>query len=98
VKPEKITLENKKSVKNNPVFLNLFPKCEPRLGKRKIYEEIGGVKNQDSLKQKKAIQWILNLSDGKHSLRDIQERSGLEFDMLFDMANLLENKKLLSHV
>ena len=98
VKPEKITLENKKSVKNNPVFLNLFPKCEPQLGKRKIYEEIGGVKNQDSLKQKKAIQWILNLSDGKHSLRDIQERSGLGFDMLFDMANLLENKKLLSHV
>ena len=98
MKPEKITLENKKSVKNNPVFLNLFPKCEPRLGKRKIYEEIGGVKNQDSLKQKKAIQWILNLSDGKHSLRDIQERSGLEFGMLFDMANLLENKKLLSHV
>ena len=98
VKPERITLENKKSVKNNPVFLNLFPKCEPRLGKRKIYEEIGGVKNQDSLKQKKAIQWILNLSDGKHSLRDIQERSGLEFDTLFDMANLLENKKLLSRV
>ena len=87
MKPEKITLENKKSVKNNPVFLNLFPKCEPQLGKRKIYEEIGGVKNQDSLKQKKAIQWILNLSDGKHSLRDIQERSGLEFDMLFDMCN-----------
>ena len=98
VKPERITLENKKSVKNNPVFLNLFPKCEPRLGKRKIYEEIGGVKNQDSLKQKKAIQWILNLSDGKHSLRDIQERSDLEFDTLFDMANLLKNKKLLSHV
>jgi len=86
----------KTSKLNDPVYQNLCPKCEPQLGKRKIYEGIGGVKNQNSLKQKKAIQWILNLSDGTNSLRDIQQRSKLEYEILLEMAELLKNKKLLS--
>tara|TARA_B110000196_G_scaffold12078_1_gene9911 strand:- start:199 stop:1578 length:1380 start_codon:yes stop_codon:yes gene_type:complete len=96
IKLEKNVLGKKVSTLNDPVYQNLCPKCEPQLGKRKIYEEIGGVKKQNLLKQKKAIQWILNLSDGNHSLRNIQQRSGLEYEILLDMAKLLENKKLLS--
>ena len=76
----------------------MIPKCEPQLGKRRIYDEIGGIKKQDSLEQKKAIQWILNLSDGKNSLRDIQARSGLNYDILLDMSELLLKKQLLSVV
>ena len=96
IKPKKNILEKKISKQNDPVYENLCPKCEPQLGKRKIYEGIGGVKKQNSLKQKKAIQWILNLSDGTNSLRDIQQRSGLEYEILLEMAELLKNKKLLS--
>ena len=96
IKPKKNILEKKISKQNDPVYENLCPKCEPQLGKRKIYEGIGGVKKQNLLKQKKAIQWILNLSDGTNSLRDIQKRSGLEYEILLEMAELLKNKKLLS--
>ena len=74
----------------------MFPKGEPQLGKRGVYENIGGTKEQDSLKQKKAVQWILNLSDGKHSLRDIEKKSGLEYSLLYVVADLLKDKKLLS--
>jgi len=96
IKLKKNNLMKKTSKLNDPVYQNLCPKCEPQLGKRKIYEGIGGVKNQNSLKQKKAIQWILNLSDGTNSLRDIQQRSKLEYEILLEMAELLKNKKLLS--
>ena len=96
INPKKNILEKKISKQNDPVYENLCPKCEPQLGKRKIYEGIGGVKKQNLLKQKKAIQWILNLSDGTNSLRDIQKRSGLEYEILLEMAELLKNKKLLS--
>ena len=91
-------MENKKNKKNDPVFKNLFPKCEPQLGKHEVYENIGGVKKQDSLKQKKAIQWILNLSDGKYSLHDIEKKSGLDYDLLCMVADLLKDKKLLSEI
>mgnify|MGYP001341304681 FL=1 len=97
-KPRERGLKNKKNKKNDPVFKNLFPKCEPQLGKRGVYENIGGVKEQDSLKQKKAIQWILNLSDGKHSLHDIEKKSGLDYDLLCMVADLLKDKKLLSEI
>ena len=97
-KPRGGKIKNKKNKKNDPVFKNLFPKCEPQLGKRGVYENIGGVKEQDSLKQKKAIQWILNLSDGKHSLHDIEKKSGLDYDLLCMVADLLKDKKLLSEI
>jgi aminopeptidase-like protein len=40
--------------------------------------------------------WVLNLSDGKHSLLDIAERSGISFPILSEAADLLCQKGLLS--
>jgi len=40
--------------------------------------------------------WVLNLSDGNHSLLDIAERSGISFPMIKEAADLLYEKKLLS--
>jgi len=97
-KRKKSVLENKETSKDNPVFINLFPKCEPQLGKRSVYENIGGQKDQEQLKKKKGIQWILNFSDGKHSLRDIEKKSKLDYDLLLSMADLLNEKKLLSEI
>jgi aminopeptidase-like protein len=49
--------------------------------------------------------WVLNLSDGEHSLLDIAERSGLPFLEIHDAAELLrangmfkENDRFLSSV
>jgi hypothetical protein len=39
---------------------------------------------------------VLNLSDGKHSLLDIAERSGIMFTTIREAADLLHQKGLLS--
>jgi aminopeptidase-like protein len=42
-----------------------------------------------------AMLWLLNLSDGKHSLLDIAERSGLGFTSIKKAADLLVEHRLL---
>ena len=42
-----------------------------------------------------ALLWVLNLSDGQHSLLDIAERSALPFTTLLQAARLLEEHNLL---
>ncbi len=39
--------------------------------------------------------WVLNLSDGTHSLLDIAERAGLEFGLVKTAADALEGHGLL---
>lgn len=53
---------------------------EPQLGRRGLYEKMGG--QQDIEEHQLALLWVLNLSDGTHSLLDIAERSGLSFKRL----------------
>jgi aminopeptidase-like protein len=78
---------------NNARFLNTMPKCEPQLGKRGLYDAIGGDKHAAS--KNMAMLWILNLSDGTHSLLDIAERAGLPFAVARDTARLLQQHGLL---
>jgi aminopeptidase-like protein len=40
--------------------------------------------------------WVLNLSDGEHSLLDIAERSDIPFSAIVEAAELLEQGGLLS--
>ena len=80
-------------------FLNVNPKCEPQLGKRGIYRNTGIVRtdmNTDEIEQRElAIFWIMNFSDGKNSLLDISEKSGIPFDIIVSASsNLYENKLL----
>src|SRR5262249_6390400 len=56
-------------LENNARYLNTMPKCEPQLGKRGLYNAIGGDKHAAS--KNMAMLWLLNLSDGSHSLLDI---------------------------
>ena len=79
-------------LENNSRYLNLNPKCEPQLGRRGLYEQVGG-KTQP--RREEAMLWILNLSDGEHSLLDIAQRSGMPFPDLFSAAELLEEHRLL---
>lgn len=45
-----------------------------------------------------ALLWVLNLSDGSHSLLDIAEGSGCSFPTIRHAAELLEEHALLRKV
>src|SRR5690242_2506501 len=87
-----VTLGILRVLEGNGVYTNQNPKCEPQLGKRGLYRAIGGVESRvDEL----AMLWILNLSDGTHSLLDIAERSGCAFETIKRSADLLLQHNLL---
>jgi len=80
-------------LENNGTYVNQNPKCEPQLGKRGLYRAISGQGDQ-SLNEL-AMLWVLNMSDGHHSLLDIAEQSGLEFTIIKNAADTLLNHSLL---
>jgi aminopeptidase-like protein len=82
-------------LENNKVYLNQNPKCEPQLGKRGLYGSIGG---RDVRTSELAMLWVLNFSDGNHSLLDIAERSGMEFRVLTQAADTLSAHGLLAEL
>jgi aminopeptidase-like protein len=81
-------------VENDRPYRNLAPKCEPQLGRRGLYDAIGGGK--DAAASNMAMLWVLNLSDGWHSLLDIAERARLPFATVLSTARLLEQHGLLA--
>jgi len=83
-------------LENNRSYCSQNPKCEPQLGRRGLYREIGG--NRDAKRQETAMLWVLNLSDGQHNLLDITERSGLAFETVHEAAGLLLHHSLLKEV
>lgn len=80
----------------NRSYQNMNPKGEPRLGARGLYRPMGGrvERSRDEL----AMLWVLNLSDGHHSLLDIAERSALPFDVVESAANALAGAGLLQEL
>jgi len=83
-------------LENNRCYCNQNPKCEPQLGRRGLYRAMGG--NRDEKLQETAMLWVLNQSDGDHSLLDIAERSGIAFETVHDAAGLLLRHGLLKEV
>jgi aminopeptidase-like protein len=88
-----VSLEILSVLENNGVFVNLSPKCEPQLGKRGLYRMVGGT--ADAGLNEMAMLWVLNQSDGKNSLLDIAERSGIRFAAIDKAAQALEQHRLL---
>jgi aminopeptidase-like protein len=80
-------------LENNKKYLNLNPKCEPQLGKRGLYRQTGGQKT--SKDSEAAMFWLLSFSDGSHDLIDISGKSGIQFEVLHDVALKLQESKLL---
>jgi aminopeptidase-like protein len=74
--------------------LNLNPKCEPQLGRRGLYREMGGIK--DAAAREMAMLWVLSLSDGQHDLLEIAIRSGIPFDQISQAADALREAGLLA--
>jgi aminopeptidase-like protein len=82
-------------LENNRTYRNLNPYCEPQLGKRNLYRSTGGEAIGVEIN---ARLWLLNLSDGEHSLLDIAERAGLPFSAICDAADVLRDGGLLAPV
>jgi aminopeptidase-like protein len=74
-------------------FVNLNPRCEPQLGRRGLYDAIGG--DKDHAAKQMALLWVLNQSDGSRSLLDIAERAQLPFARIAQAARLLLDAELL---
>ena len=75
------------------VYLNTEPYGEPQLGRRGLYAPVGGAAFGPQAQQ--AALWVLNLSDGAHSLLDVAGRSGLPFAGVRQAADRLLDVGLL---
>jgi len=76
----------------NRTYTNVNPKCEPNLGKRGLYDLIGAGDRSESIPLYK---WILNYSDGNHSLIDISNKCDVNFNTILEAAKDLEMKDLI---
>ncbi len=80
-------------LESNKKYLNQNPKCEPQLGRRGLYGTVGG--EAGARVNELALLWVLNFSDGQHSLLDISDRSALGFDLIKNAADVLLEHGLL---
>lgn len=81
-------------IEGDRVYLNKNPKCEPQLGKRELYRGLNS--GEDRRQQEMALLWVLNLSDGAHSLLRIAERARLPFAVIKEAAVTLSANDLLA--
>ncbi|WP_454065169.1 DUF4910 domain-containing protein [Candidatus Nitrospira salsa] len=84
------------TLEGNKTYFNQNPKCEPQLGRRGLYRAISG--QAERAQHEMAMFWVLNLSDGQHSLLDIAERAEIPFMTIKDAADRLEAHQLLKEV
>jgi aminopeptidase-like protein len=83
-------------LEGNRRYRNLNPNGEPQLGRRGLYRAIGG--GEEGRQRELAILWVLNLSDGRHALLDIAERSAIPFEAIEAAAGALLAAGLLEEV
>ena len=83
-------------LEHNRFYVSLNPKCEPQLGRRGLYGTVGGSTHTKGWEM--AILWVLNFSDGSHSLLDIAEHSGLAFSLIHTATDALVRHDLLQEV
>ena len=84
------------TLESNRYFRNRLPKGEPQLGRRGLYKKVGG--ETDQKESQMALLWVLNLSDGRNSLLDIVEISGLNAAAVTQAAEILVSHDLLEEI
>lgn len=89
----KTYLEIVNILETNQKFINVNPKCEVQLGKRGLYGLQGGENDDKDIQI--ALLWVLNLSDGNHSLLDICSRSKMKYETIRYAAGKLIECELL---
>lgn len=80
-------------IETNKRYINQNPKGEPQLGKRGLYQSVGGQSQPKEYQM--ALLWVLNLSDGDHSVLDIATKSGIDFGILQNAVDALIQAGLL---
>ena len=67
-------------VEGNKKYINVNTKGKLQFGKRGLYNTMGGQRHEKAYQM--ALLWILNLSDGDHTLLDIGIKSGIDFKII----------------
>lgn len=78
-------------LEGNAAYVNTQPRGEPQLGRRGLYRAMGGPGSSEM-----AMLWVLNQSDGRHTLLDIAERASLPFAQVRAAADVLVAHGLLA--
>lgn len=73
--------------------VNLQPHCEPQLGRRGLYQAMGG--DSERVERQMAMLWILNQADGSNSLLDIARKSGIRYSLIRETSDILRAHELL---
>lgn len=89
-------LEVLELLEGNRIYMNQNPKCEPQLGRRGLYRSVAG--QQEKQSKELALLWVLNGSDGRHTLLDIAERADLPFGDIRSAAEALVEVGLLKEL
>ena len=74
-------------------YLSSNLRCEPNFGKRGLYNKIGATTLENDIK---AYKWIMNYSDGHHTLFDIAKLSNFSFTQILSCSKVLERKGLIT--
>ena len=80
-------------LEENKTYKREQPFCEPMLSKYNLYNDLGA--SPITEKNKEAILWVLNFSDGEHSLVEIADRMNIDINILAPIAKKLEREKLI---
>jgi aminopeptidase-like protein len=75
------------TLEHNRRYVNLSPFGEPQLGRRGIYPQ--------AERDRDALLWVLNMSDGEHSLLDIAETARTDFASVEKAASALRQARLI---
>jgi len=93
----RLCLQGFQVLEDNRTYQNLFPKGEPQLGKRGLYQAMAQ-QSQDKQALQLSMLWVLNQSDGDHDILDIARRSGYPFPIVAQAATLLQEHHLLEEI
>ncbi len=88
-----VLLEVARELEEGVYHRNLRSEGEPQLGRRGLYAALGGHRGRDE--REAAMLWLLNLSDGRYSMTDVEEISGIDRALLEEMAEILQEHQLL---
>jgi aminopeptidase-like protein len=74
-------------IEGDRTLVNLSPHGEPQLGRRGLYDTIGGATDPHAAQL--ALLWVLNGSDGTRTLLEIADRAGMPFEAIEHAAQAL---------
>ena len=88
-----VCLDIMRVLDDDATVVSLSQKGEPQLGRRGLFRAFGGRTEQAALES--ALLWVLSCGDGRHTVLDVAERSGLAFAVVDEAARALEDVELI---